>query len=85
MGYDRQYLFRWVCPLLAWSQAGQGCIPVSSPLSFELEAETVEVEVHDWGRIEGEHLAEDEPAADGDAQRPAEAGEGVLRLFALSN
>jgi hypothetical protein len=50
---------------------GQGCVPVSSSLAFEPEAETVEVEVHHGGGIEGEHLAEDEPADDGNAGGPS--------------
>jgi hypothetical protein len=43
----------------------------SSPKAFNPESRAVEVEVHDWSRIERQHLADDQPADDGDAQRPA--------------
>src|SRR3989442_6785127 len=39
------------------------------PPAREPQAQAVEVEVHDGGGVEGEQLAHDEPAHDGDAER----------------
>src|SRR5689334_21320263 len=41
-------------------------------LAGSAAAQAIEVEVHDWGRKQREHLAEDQPADDGDAERAAQ-------------
>src|SRR5262245_3715878 len=45
--------------------------------SLEPKAEAIEVEIDDRRGVEGEHLAHDEAAHDGDAERTAEFGAGA--------
>ena len=46
-------------------------LPAPSPDAFGPKPEAVQVEVHDRCRVEGKHLADNEPADDGDAERAA--------------
>src|SRR5262245_33164970 len=41
------------------------------------EGEAIEVQIDDGRRVEGEELAQEEPADDGDAERAAELGAGA--------
>ena len=45
-------------------------LPISSPDAFGPKPETIKIEVHDWRGIEGEHLAENEAADNGDSEWP---------------
>jgi len=42
----------------------------SSALTFEPKPKAVKIEIHHGCRIQGEHLAENESAHDGNTQRP---------------